>query len=427
MLEKSDLNHEIIYFAKGLMQGREAELLEPILVHYARGASTARAGRENLISDGGSAVRLARNAMTLLYHWLGRLPEGNWRDLVLDRVNLVGADLTAMDFSGSSLRNAVLDNAVFTDANFQNADLTGVRFEETGEVVSLSIPAGGDSFLACYRDGKVRRWTAGARQHHSDVVSEHGATLSQALQIGMSPQDHLCVYDASQVSFADRADDTYKEVSRFKTNGAYDQIIISEDTVVTVEQLSRGQFQAHRYRFCAADQIEHESYDLGQAQLCDFLGDKGLVLAERGKLVIQFFDSDPGTTTEMHGVVEPRALAVRGLRRRAGNSFIVACGQANGYVGVWECRLLADGPVLKEIFNRRVHDDIVTCVAFLDDHFLLSGSRDKHIHRLCLQSGAKKPLVAQTYELRVRCRGMKIEGVRGEKERTTLEKLLALG
>lgn len=101
---------------------------------------------------------LGTNCVNLLHAGHFGLPGTDWHGLLLDNAVLSGEHLAGKDFSGSSMRYAHLDNADLTNCDLRRCDFTGVQFEKSGQLLDFAPLPGGESLLACYRDGHVRRW-----------------------------------------------------------------------------------------------------------------------------------------------------------------------------------------------------------------------------------------------------------------------------
>jgi hypothetical protein len=155
-------------------------ILGPEIVHYA--ALTAGKS-EDCAHIGDTLEALARrsvkdsdcgylggNAITLAFR-IKRQPVNNvWIDLDLSYADLSGADLARANFTGCLLRYAILDNADLSYADLTGCDLTGVRLEETAQVIDVSVGRAEDSILASYGDGTIREWFLGGTRPASEKL-----------------------------------------------------------------------------------------------------------------------------------------------------------------------------------------------------------------------------------------------------------------
>ena len=66
-------------------------------------------------------------------------------------------------------------------------------------------------------------------------------------------------------------------------------------------------------------------------------------------------------------------------------------------------------------------------MAFVDEHTLLTGGNDGKICRLNFSDKEKEPSLSHTYELKLRCKGMKTEGLKGENEKKESREIAEMG
>lgn len=73
------------------------------------------------------------------------------------------------------------------------------------------------------------------------------------------------------------------------------------------------------------------------------------------------------------------------------------------------------------------HDGPVSSLIFLDDSRIVSGGVDRKMFVVRFGPGTEgtKGIEEDTLHLTVRCKGMKIEGIRGKREQKILERLLS--
>lgn len=101
---------------------------------------------------------LSANCVGLLHYSGIGLVGDDWSGLLLDNAVLSGEDLSYKNLSFSSMQYAHLDNADLTGCDLRGCDFTGVRFEKSGQLISFAVEPRETALLACYRDGKLRKW-----------------------------------------------------------------------------------------------------------------------------------------------------------------------------------------------------------------------------------------------------------------------------
>jgi len=424
ILTKLDLNHEIIHFLTVMIKEKGTRDYTAALRQLAVD-SRETDGDGSLSRD--ERARLGRNAVTVLYKSHGELQEQDWTRMLLDGVDLAGADLAGKNFTGSSLRNANLDNADLTESVFANADLTGVQLEETAEVRAIDVAGGGDGFVAAYSDGSLRWWdlrpSSGSRSYVTYRVPKKA---SQRVEMAVQPGVCLCLANAGEIDFADRTTAGHELVSRFRSDGRAARVVFKADRILVVEEPEPAKHRARlfdlREERCASGRV----VDLGQRLLCDCLGWEAVVVAEpeRGFVVLPFErqDQPPVRADEVEKVT---ALAARVPVHLEPEAYAFACGEQSGFVSLWHYRPAREDQPLEMICRQKVHTRAVTALAFVDDHSLLSGGQDRLLCQLAFGHERGAFTLGRAFALKLRCRGMRIDGLKSDKEREALVKFIS--
>ena len=414
-------NHEILQFAASLLRRQRSHAWESALrglaldTRHAGISSEARARKE------ASDARLAANAVSLLSRATGQLPERDWCGLTLDGCDLSGADLSGKSFAGTSLRYADLDNVTLVGCDLTDADLTGVRLDETAEILSLAIPAGGDCFYAGYRDGRIWRWPLGPEAGTRPQEIYRGPATA-SMTIAAVPTGCLCVLNGDTVSFLDERDDgTLNVVASFEIRpnivqtilqlGAMCYVEVEEQSSSVVVVLDLQEFSVKaRMSIATADVVDH-------------VGTDGIVVEDRkdGRMWVHSMGTALNPLTLFHGG-EVLSLATRDeALANANRSILIACGRRDGHVRVWRVTSQEAGWEQEEVVELRAHDEAVTSVVFIDRHRLLTGGIDRRIKLIDLNEGS----VLREFALSLSCWDTKIDGLKGEKEHNALRAIMA--
>ena len=437
VIAEVDINHEVLRFTAELMRTRTKEAghdYERVLRDLAR---LSQMDDHKIFSgwERDCRCRLGRTAVTLLFKWSGKLEAEDWSRMLLDGAQLAGTDLSGKDFHGTSLRHANLNNAILDDADFRFADLTEARLGEAGEMTALSVPysSDADGFFVTYRDGSIRRWSLDERSDfHPEVIFRFEDSMGKRngpLEIAALPGRGLCVWDRDSVWFLDPEDkgDGYREISRFSMENQYPAIAIAERNMVVPdgERTDTGR-KVRLFDFSPEGLPSACGFSLNSAIACAALDDSALVgaLAD-GRVVVQVhIDTEEGeirTTglnddTPMH---EPTCITAYRPDDASGE-FLVACGNRGGLVAAWGFTLEESGKIrdIRMLFCREVHRGTVKTLGFVDGESLLTGDADGGIHRLALPDGQDRH---PAFELKLRCRGTKVAGLKSEREKRILE------
>lgn len=419
VLACSDLSHEIIGFVAELIKGADAP---GDYLHNLRGfAKNSRPVPELNLSEK-ERRHLGRNSVSLLCRAAGELTDDDWSYMLLDGADLSGIDLSGKCFRGTSLRNANLDNAVLTGSNFIDADLTGVRLEETSEVRSLSVPPSHDGVFAGYADGTIWRWSFSSSGQEPRSVLKTEARSGLRLETIAMPGNGLCVLTGNCLTFADSTESKYKKCSVLTLRPGISRILLKRDVALILQPTGER---------CLASLIDFSSGEpsarvsnLRDDWLCDVLGKDFIVEARAdGTVVVLFLDSDAEYPITPEPILQPSALAVSEPLYCLPHAYYVACGTQMGMVYVWRVTLDNDPPAVQEALCQPIHTGAVTALAFVGSQALLSGGNDRRICWIDLGDTSHLPTVTRTFQLKLQCKGMKIDGLKSEREYAILQSL----
>ena len=430
ILSAAPLLPEIAHFATTILRSRPNDAALAALEKLARSAATER----------GDAY-LGGNAFTLLHGAGGLLAERDWSRLCLDYARLRGADLQGARFTGSSFRYANLDNANLEYAVLSGADLEGVRLEETSQVLAVTA-LNGNLIIAAYEDRSLRKWRRrpGAGWESQIVAMlDHKADHLQVTPLGRvlaSGGGMLSVLDVT--GDADGSDDSagvgtssgsgrvgeasviccaFRTSSRCRaavigarnvlfTEEAYaGQLLVTWLDIATPRVLSKLDVDETVTAWTQLDEVLFAFATPSTVQVVSLLGDDGC----RAITV-----ADPAVT----------CLSVRA----DGDYALVAAGHHDGSVSLTQLSPAETGVVAPR-WTRHLHDGPVTDILLDAEEQVITGSTDR---RVCvtpisaIRSDAPTPDAAdsavQSLHLTLRCKGVRFDGVRTEREQEKLRR-----
>jgi hypothetical protein len=150
IIARHPLPLETVQFVLPMIEEGPLRTVIQRLLSLARGAAVGLQCEEAL---GGNALTLAFALNR------GMPPEPrDWSGVNLDYLCVPGADLSRRSFRGSSLRFATLDNCDLRFADLRDCDLTEFRLERTSVVDAIATDLESASILAAYSDGVIREW-----------------------------------------------------------------------------------------------------------------------------------------------------------------------------------------------------------------------------------------------------------------------------
>ena len=112
-----------------------------------------------------------------------------------------------------------------------------------------------------------------------------------------------------------------------------------------------------------------------------------------------------------------------GPLEKANTSFLIACGGRDGTVGLWKWHLddSTKKPIWEEVFKQKIHEGGVNALCFVGERILLSGGVNRKIYSIKISDSHTIPELEKTFELKLQCKRMKIQGLVGKRERESLE------
>jgi hypothetical protein len=409
-LQMVPLNHEILEFAAERWRKTNAGAVKDNLLELIKRA---------VPSD--QPGRLGGYALTLLYRVAPDLPRTfSWKEKVFDGADLENADLSGLDFRGSSFRHANLANVNFEGASFEGCDLTGVRIEETAPVLALAREPSGEHLVAVYRDGMIRQWhLKPGSKTPSRVLGKR--IVEPGCMVGVHESGQPWLNNGREWIFFVRDDKGgWGQCGGFYIKEAFNAVR-SQSRVLLVSE--KDQNEGIRIAVVDLDR---------QEKLCSAETNATRHFATLGSQAVIWSDAQVGfrvrllsseiKTDLVLSCKEPTCLDIFQLKKGA---YLVGGGTGHGIVHGWILDIQDGTPVLEKILEARVHEGVVTAVAFVDNSRLSSGGSDCAIViSRWLQNGDLEGRIERRLQLKMRCRGLKINGLKGDRENALLARLI---
>jgi Type ISP C-terminal specificity domain/N-6 DNA Methylase/Pentapeptide repeats (8 copies)/NACHT domain len=430
ILSAAPLLPEIAHFAVTILRSRQDDAAPIALERMARSATI----------DGDDAYT-GGNAFTLLHGAGGPLAERDWSRLYLDHARLRGADLHRARFAGSSLRYANLDNANLEDADLTEADLEGVRLEETSRVLAVT-GLNGNRVIAAYEDLSLRKWH---RHPGAGWESQVVATLDhKADQLQVTPMGRVLASGEGMLSVLDLARDTdgssnSAELDRssganeageaskircaFRTSSRCQAAVLGARTALFTEEGDAGRLLVAWLDMINARVLAELDVD-ETVTACTQLDEALFALATPN--TVQVVSLLGGDGCKEITVADP---AVTCLSVRVDSDHVLlAAGHHDGSVSLTQLGH-ADTGVVAPQWTRHLHDGPVTDIFLDTEERVITGSTDRRIYVTpvsAVRSDRVAPDTAefavQALHLTLRCKGVRFDGVRTEREQEKLRR-----
>jgi type I restriction enzyme R subunit len=428
ILSATPLLPEIAHFAATILRSRQDGAALAALEKLVRSAATDRDG-----------AYIGGNAISLLHGAGGLLAERDWSGLCLDQSRLRGADLQGARFAGSSLRYANLDNANLEDADLSEADLEGVRLEETSQVLAVTA-LNGNRVIAAYEDRSLRKWR---RQPGAGWEPQVVATLDHKTdQLQITPMGRVLASGEGMLSVLDVTGDSSGDSAEVDGSGGSNRA----DEASIVRCAFRTSSRCRAAVLGARNALFTEEGDSGQllvtwldmtnARVLDELYVDETVTAWTQLDEVLFAFATPSTihVVSLLGDDGFKAItvadpAVTCLSVRAdGDYALLAAGHYDGSVSLTQLAP-ADTGVVAPQWTHHLHDGPVTGILLDAEEQVITGGADR---RVCvtrvsaIRSDTLTPDAAesavQSLHLTLRCKGVRFDGVRTEREQEKLRR-----
>jgi len=414
LLEDMPLNYEILKFTADLIKGLYRDECIKTLHEIIKNSKISN--KQNL--SGGHAA-------TLLFMVSGQLQGDDWSSLNIDYCNLSGADLSKKNFSKSTLRYSILDNVDFTDSDFRNCDLTGVKIEETGSVTAITNKISGNVnyIFVAYTDNSIREWK---------IISEKIAETKIIYNKISSPIVYLFSYSGFDLTIITNNNEliylspdinrVWSCVGKFKIKSSYNKIWIQKEIAILLSE--KDNFK----ELILIDFIKYKMIDL--INLSNFHQKIDIHFSILSVLLnslcnIFSIKSDYNYLDSINiNSFKPSCIDM--LLIDDTKNIIVALGGYSGEILILIYNYNENKLRQIDMIKDFVHDDTVTSIKIIDEYKILSGGMDKKvaITGLNRNSNGKFNKSALNLYRSVKCKGMKIEGLKGKNEYNILKELI---
>lgn len=407
LLASGPLTAEVLHFTVEMLRRPSNRTASEVLLGIARG-STIDDGHAG--TSGGNALSLLCSASS------GRLPSDDWSNLNLDYVNLARADLSDMSFRGSSLQYANLDNADLTRADLRNANLRGARLEETALVLSMTVLDDDPAVVAGYSDGSVRSWRRlPNREWHATHVRIRS---DNEIYLVASIAGRLIIHSSEGVEVVDPTRD-WEQVCLFACRPDLEAATLGSDGDL-IAQFAASSGGSDVMTVSLASVPIRPLFFSPAAPGPTIRVTEGVYVLpwSAGSVVLASVD-DAGVWTALQDFGPVSAAAVGVVRD---GRVVLGAGYPNGRVSVYELSL-NDGVSCIQLAQEQVHDGRVSTIAVGGHNVVASGSY--RTIRLMQVRSDQTAIPVESQELRIvmRCGGIQLDGLMGERERLALEEM----
>ena len=270
-------------------------------------------------------ARLGSAALSLYYAAWKQVPEIDLRKLVLNNVVLTGADLSGRDFSGTSLRYANLDNVNITGANLAFCDLTGVRLDETKELLAVRAADEEQPYLyALYGNGILRKWKNFSAPQCT-VIPAGGQYTGIAVSYG-----GMMLYSGKQLCFG-----AIQEEKIAPQGGVHDltNIYICDMNDQRLLYKQNGFLTLYDLKTCNVIFNNYPIEDYAEAVLFD--NNRTLVYRGQDSARLVFQSAESGWSFSSVKLLDEKTLITAAAVHITDEAYLLCCGHSNGMIRLY--------------------------------------------------------------------------------------------
>lgn len=406
-LMDADISYETTHFLAAMLlqlDQTKAEKVQQSLAHMV--AST-----RNCAQDDYRTARLGSTALSLYYAAWKQVPEIDWRKLVLDNVVLTGADLSGRDFSGTSLRYANLNNVNITGANLSFCDLTGVRLDETKELLAVRAIDEEQPYLyALYGNGILRKWKNFSAPQCA-VIPASGQYTGIAASYG-----GITLYSHKQLCFG-----VIQEEKIVPQGGIHDlkNIYICDMNDQRLLYKQNGFLTLYDLKACNVIFNNYPIEDYAKAVLFD--DNRTLVYRSQDSARIVFQDAESGWSFSYVKLLDEETLITAAAVHITNKTYLLCCGHSNGMIRLYS--VICGSAMETRLLNESDVACIIRAVAFPSSQMLACAGQDGILR---IFDVSEDYALRETVQLKskILCKGCIVDRLEPRKHR---ERLLSYG
>lgn len=416
LLESSDVVEE--FFKKVELTGQTIKFSGKCLYNLpSSDAVVAQSKLENMIgktrhcsSNYASISRLGATSVSIYFCAWSTLPKIDWSYLALNGAYLPEAVFTGLDLSCTSLRNATLDNVIFTNATLTNCDLTGVKFEETKDICSMTTTTDRKYLCVLYSDGKLRKWDIyNPQSTHLELTTFNVDFISKAK---IHINGIMILQQDNHVFFTQNQDNN--DIKIHGGISCHDVINIldikSNSTLIHINnELILVDFPNNKIALRVFNHEHHHCNGVIISESLSFI----TIAYEDETILLQLFTSDDNNPIRKNSI----ELSELGILEKItalstifdNDKIFVAIGTKGGILYLFEC-LHNEGLNLKKISSFEEQKKYIKNIAILDDKRIAYTGSDGIIYVLKLNDYDELHEIVQ-WKLAVQCDGAVLDGI----------------
>jgi chromosomal replication initiator protein len=399
-----DLSREMVYFISQMIKTSDQQnAYIEVLNRFIKETSQCyeKANRKEY-------ERLGCNSINIIYLTLNCLPSNDYSNLILDGAYLTGADLSNKNFTKTSLKNSILYNVNFENSIFKGADITGAHFDKTHKIVSIFYSDNDECLYVLYEDNSIWKWNL------------NNYKFDKVLKLDKGNPSHLIVLSSNCIAFIEQNRENvvyfYKDgkfEGEFKIDNNLKVINICENTLLLEQDIEEQNINGLKYIIHNIKDDSSYSISTNQKLICSSLGTYGILTCSKTDLKVNNGDFLRSITEITH---------ISSYDCGNGN-FIIGLTNKNGEILVTHLSKNDNTWNLGKLHSLKTFENI-TYLSFIDRSTIVVAEGDEKIYVLRMKEDFTLSLQSPALKIELLCKGMKIEGLKSDKEYQFLNELI---
>jgi hypothetical protein len=278
--------------------------------------------------------------------------------------------------------------------------------------------------FAAYKDNTIREWKSILKTGNAESKIVLEDTKGNVIGLEIFNGSSLCAVTNEEMIFYEFNDkEKLIQKARFMIKPGYRGLVTKGNILLLLSEIEKQTNKLHLVdleKFEEVDSLEQE-----KISLCENLDLQAFAVTD-GKEYLRVEGTEQTQNEEILDISLQETTSLCVYTCEKDKKYLMACGQSNGYVSVWQLERLNGKWDHKLLVKNQVHEGMVSTLSFLDDTRIVSGGIDRKISILKFGEDPDdlKGHQENILHMTLKCKGMKIDGMKGSKEQEMFQKLI---
>jgi hypothetical protein len=278
--------------------------------------------------------------------------------------------------------------------------------------------------FAAYKDNTIREWKSILKPGNEEFRIVLEDTKGDVIGLEIFNGSSLCAVTNEEMIFYEFKDkEKLIQKARFRIKPGYRRLLTKGNMLLMLSEIEK---QTNKLHLVDLDKFEEvDSLEQEKISLCENLDLQAFAVTD-GKEYLRVEGTQQTQNEEILDISLQEITNLCVYTCEKDKKYLMACGQSNRNVSVWQLDRLNGKWDHKLLVKNQVHDGMVSTLSFLDDARIVSGGIDRKISILKFGKDPDdlKGRQENILHMTIKCKGMKIKGLKGSKEQEMFKKLI---